>query len=140
MLSTIIGAPLIVFSSNIEAASRIVFSGDNVIKLLVPISLTVFLGILLIVLVSTSKILSVSSRPTILPITPRLFTGVGPIFIVSPIFKVLIFPKILIAASHSAGCGTLVNSILATDKPSNFSLSTYIGTLESLSDTGIFKL
>ena len=68
---------------------------------------------LLIVVVSTSKILSISSLPTILPITPRLFTGVGPILIKSPRFKSLILPKTLITASHSSGWGTLVNSILA---------------------------
>ena len=73
------------------------------------------------VFVSTSKILSISSLPTISPIIPRLLTGVGPILIVSPKLKSLILPSTLIAASHSSGWGTDVNSIFATEISFNLS-------------------
>ena len=86
------------------------------------ISPTVFFGMLLIVVVSTSRILSISSRPTILPIIPKLLTGVGPILIKSPTFKSLMLPNTLITASHPSGCGTLVNYILATETSSNLLL------------------
>ena len=81
-----------------------------------------------IVVVSTSRILSISSLPTILPITPKLLTGVGPTLMLSPKLRSLMFPKTLIAASHSPGCGTLVNSIFATETPFTSSPSLYKGT------------
>ena len=83
------------------------------------------------VLVSSKRILFISSRPTIVPRIPKLFTGVGPILIVSPKVKSLILPKTLIAASHSLGCGTLVNSIFATVISSTLFPFLNIGTLES---------
>ena len=121
--SSITGAPLISLNAKTSAASfkvELTFK-DTTSRL--AISPTVFLGILLIVVVSTSKILSISSLPTILPITPKLLTGVGPILMVSPKLKSLMFPKTLIAASHSPGCGILVNSIFATEISFNFSPS-----------------
>ena len=99
----ITGAPSISLSVNFLAASFILQSILKEITLRLAISPTVFLGMLLMVLVFTSKMLSISSRPTISPITPRLFTGVGPILITSPKFKSLMLPKTLIAASHSLG-------------------------------------
>ena len=100
--SFITGAPSILFSENIFAASFKPQSIFKEITFLLAISHTVCFGMLLIVVVSTSKILSISSLPTISPMIPRLFTGVGPIFIVSPRFKSLIVPSTFIAASHSS--------------------------------------
>ena len=110
------------FCENILAASFRLQSIFREITFLLAISPTVILGMLLMVFVSKSRILSISSLPTISPIMLKLFTGVGPILTVSPRFKSLILPSTFMAASHSAGCGTEVNSIFATEISSNLLL------------------
>ena len=95
---------------------------------------------LLIVLISRRRILSMSSLPTIVPINPRLFTGVGPTRTVSPIFRLLMFPNTFIAASHSPGCVMLVNSIFATEASSSFLSFLKMGTFALLSVNEIFNV
>ena len=112
--SPMTGAPSISLVDKTFAASLILKVGFKVIKSLLATSITFFLGILRIPVVSRSRILSISSLPTTTPLTINLFTGVGPILILSPKSIRLILPMAFIAASHSPGCGILVNSILAT--------------------------